>query len=164
MAPPSSFRMYFRANVRPVSFFSTMRTFPKAPLPTTRRRRNWFKFTSSQEESVTALHIIANNRCVQHTQDKKSATHPHRWSTPVSLASYPLRNSIWENSSMAFGLVKSPRTHPNRCAAGVGPGRYMIIHRRQAEKNDWRMERRSRCAIARNSRYRGLRAVASRAH
>lgn len=36
---PSSFRMYFSANDSPVSFRSTMRTFPKAPRPTTRRRR-----------------------------------------------------------------------------------------------------------------------------
>ena len=36
---PSSLRIYFRAKVRPVSFLSTMRTFPNAPLPTTRRRR-----------------------------------------------------------------------------------------------------------------------------
>ena len=36
---PSSLRIYFRAKVRPVSFLSTMRTFPKAPLPTTRSKR-----------------------------------------------------------------------------------------------------------------------------
>lgn len=42
---PSSFRMYFRAKVRPVSFRSTMRTFPKAPLPTTRKRRKWLRLT-----------------------------------------------------------------------------------------------------------------------
>lgn len=36
---PSSFRMYFKANVRPVSLRSTMRTLPNAPLPTTRSRR-----------------------------------------------------------------------------------------------------------------------------
>lgn len=37
---PSSFRMYLRANVNPVSFFSTIRTLPKAPFPTTRNSRN----------------------------------------------------------------------------------------------------------------------------
>lgn len=35
--PPSSLRMYFKAKVKPVSFLSTMRTLPKAPLPTTRK-------------------------------------------------------------------------------------------------------------------------------
>lgn len=43
---PSSFRMYFSANDRPVSFLSTIRTFPKAPRPTTRRRRKWFRLTA----------------------------------------------------------------------------------------------------------------------
>ena len=42
---PSSFRMYFSANDSPVSFRSTMRTFPKAPRPTTRNRRKWFRLT-----------------------------------------------------------------------------------------------------------------------
>lgn len=41
----SSFRMYFKANVRPVSFLSTMRTFPKAPFPTTLSNRKWLRFT-----------------------------------------------------------------------------------------------------------------------
>lgn len=36
---PSSFRMYFRANDKPVSFLSTIRTLPKAPRPTTRSKR-----------------------------------------------------------------------------------------------------------------------------
>ena len=36
---PSSLRIYFRAKVKPVSFRSTMRTFPNAPFPTTRSRR-----------------------------------------------------------------------------------------------------------------------------
>jgi hypothetical protein len=43
----SSFRMYFNANVRPVSFRSTIRTFPNAPLPTTRSKRKWLRLTSS---------------------------------------------------------------------------------------------------------------------
>lgn len=43
----SSFRMYFSANVRPVSFRSTIRTFPNAPLPTTRSKRKWLRLTSS---------------------------------------------------------------------------------------------------------------------
>lgn len=47
---PSSFRIYFNANDRPVSFLSTIRTFPKAPLPTTRSRRKWFKFTARNEQ------------------------------------------------------------------------------------------------------------------
>lgn len=42
---PSSFRMYLSAKVNPVSFFSTIRTFPKAPFPTTRSNRNWFRLT-----------------------------------------------------------------------------------------------------------------------
>ena len=67
-------------------------------------------------------------------QGKEPATHPRRWSTPVSLASYPLRNSIRENSSIAFRFVKSPRTHPNRCAAGIGPGRYVMIRRRRRKR------------------------------
>lgn len=36
---PSSLRIYLRAKARLVSLRSTMRTFPKAPRPTTRRRR-----------------------------------------------------------------------------------------------------------------------------
>lgn len=36
---PSSFRMYFKAKVKPESFRSTILTLPNAPLPTTRRRR-----------------------------------------------------------------------------------------------------------------------------
>jgi hypothetical protein len=47
--PPSSFLMYFRANDRPVSFLSTIRTLPKAPRPTTLRRRKWFRFTNADE-------------------------------------------------------------------------------------------------------------------
>ena len=43
----SSFRMYLSANVRPVSFRSTIRTFPNAPLPTTRSKRKWLRLTSS---------------------------------------------------------------------------------------------------------------------
>lgn len=42
---PSSFLMYLSAKVRPVSLRSTMRTLPKAPLPTTRSSRKWFRFT-----------------------------------------------------------------------------------------------------------------------
>ena len=42
----SSFRMYLRAKVKPVSFRSTIRTLPKAPLPTTRRRRKWLRLTA----------------------------------------------------------------------------------------------------------------------
>jgi hypothetical protein len=42
---PSSLRMYFSANVNPVSFLSTMRTLPNAPLPTTRSKRKWLRFT-----------------------------------------------------------------------------------------------------------------------
>ena len=38
--------MYFNAKDSPVSFLSTIRTFPNAPRPTTRRRRKWFKFTA----------------------------------------------------------------------------------------------------------------------
>lgn len=45
---PSSFRIYFSANVRPVSFLSTILTLPKAPLPTTRRRRKWFRLTAGR--------------------------------------------------------------------------------------------------------------------
>lgn len=41
----SSLRMYLRAKVRPVSLRSTMRTLPKAPLPTTRSRRKWLRLT-----------------------------------------------------------------------------------------------------------------------
>lgn len=41
----SSFLMYFRAKVRPESFRSTILTFPKAPFPTTRRRRKWLRLT-----------------------------------------------------------------------------------------------------------------------
>lgn len=44
---PSSFRIYLRANDRLVSFRSTIRTLPKAPRPTTRRRRKWLRFTAS---------------------------------------------------------------------------------------------------------------------
>lgn len=47
----SSFRMYFKAKVKPVSFRSTIRTFPKAPFPTTRRSRKWFKFTIGTRNS-----------------------------------------------------------------------------------------------------------------
>lgn len=36
---PSSFLIYFKANDKPVSFLSTMRTLPNAPRPTTRKRR-----------------------------------------------------------------------------------------------------------------------------
>lgn len=36
---PASFLMYLRANVKLVSFLSTMRTFPNAPFPTTRSSR-----------------------------------------------------------------------------------------------------------------------------
>lgn len=42
---PSSFRIYLRANVRLVSLRSTIRTLPKAPRPTTRNSRKWFRFT-----------------------------------------------------------------------------------------------------------------------
>jgi hypothetical protein len=38
--------MYFNANERPVSFLSTMRTLPKAPRPTTRKRRKWLRLTA----------------------------------------------------------------------------------------------------------------------
>jgi len=51
-AVPSSFRMYFNANDRPVSFLSTMRTFPNAPRPTTRRRRKWLRFTAKPSVSI----------------------------------------------------------------------------------------------------------------
>ena len=37
--------MYLRAKVKPVSFRSTMRTFPNAPFPTTRRSRKWLRLT-----------------------------------------------------------------------------------------------------------------------
>ena len=50
--PPSSFRMYLRAKDRPVSFLSTIRTLPKAPRPTTLRRRKWFRFTARQPRAV----------------------------------------------------------------------------------------------------------------
>lgn len=45
MCVPSSLRMYLSANDSPVSLRSTIRTLPKAPRPTTRRRRKWFKLT-----------------------------------------------------------------------------------------------------------------------
>ena len=41
--------MYFRANVNPVSFRSTIRTFPNAPLPTTRSNRKWLRFTDPRD-------------------------------------------------------------------------------------------------------------------
>lgn len=46
---PSSFRMYFRAKDKLVSFLSTMRTLPKAPRPTTRSRRKWLRLTKWRE-------------------------------------------------------------------------------------------------------------------
>lgn len=46
---PSSFRMYFNAKDSPVSFLSTIRTFPNAPRPTTRKRRKWFRFTAHRD-------------------------------------------------------------------------------------------------------------------
>lgn len=49
---PSSLRMYLRAKDRPVSLRSTMRTLPKAPRPTTRRRRKWLRFTRKEPLSV----------------------------------------------------------------------------------------------------------------
>lgn len=49
---PSSFRIYLRANVRPESFLSTMRTFPNAPFPTTRRRRKWLRLTIQKKRSA----------------------------------------------------------------------------------------------------------------
>ncbi len=45
---PSSFRMYFNAKDSPVSFLSTIRTFPNAPRPTTRKRRKWLRFTAKE--------------------------------------------------------------------------------------------------------------------
>lgn len=48
---PSSLRMYFRANAKPVSFLSTIRTLPKAPRPTTRNNRKWLRFTVKQYET-----------------------------------------------------------------------------------------------------------------
>ena len=42
---PSSLRIYLRAKVKPVSFLSTMRTLPKAPLPTTLSSRKWLRLT-----------------------------------------------------------------------------------------------------------------------
>lgn len=50
---PSSLRMYLSANERPVSLRSTIRTLPKAPRPTTRSRRKWFKLT----RAPPALHV-----------------------------------------------------------------------------------------------------------
>lgn len=49
---PSSLRIYLSANVRPVSFLSTIRTLPKAPLPTTRRRRKWLRLTGFPRVSI----------------------------------------------------------------------------------------------------------------
>jgi hypothetical protein len=57
---PSSFRMYLSAKVRPVSFRSTMRTLPNAPLPTTRSSRKWLRFTAGELVTVFAtlfLHV-----------------------------------------------------------------------------------------------------------
>lgn len=42
--------MYFNANVKPVSLRSTMRTLPKAPLPTTRSRRKWLRLTGRGQQ------------------------------------------------------------------------------------------------------------------
>ena len=47
---PSSFRMYFNANVSPESLRSTILTLPNAPLPTTRNRRKWFRLTTSDQQ------------------------------------------------------------------------------------------------------------------
>src|SRR5271170_3609791 len=47
---PSSLRMYFSAKVNPESLRSTMRTLPKAPLPTTRSRRKWLRHTVTRRE------------------------------------------------------------------------------------------------------------------
>lgn len=41
----SSLRMYFNAKVSCVSFLSTIRTLPKAPLPTTRSNLKWLRLT-----------------------------------------------------------------------------------------------------------------------
>lgn len=43
--------MYLRAKDRPVSFLSTIRTLPKAPRPTTRSKRKWFRFTATREKA-----------------------------------------------------------------------------------------------------------------
>jgi hypothetical protein len=48
---PSSFLMYFSANVKPVSFLSTIRTLPKAPFPTTLSNRKWLRLTRNGEVS-----------------------------------------------------------------------------------------------------------------
>lgn len=41
----SSLRIYLRAKVKAVSLRSTMRTLPKAPLPTTRKSLKWLSLT-----------------------------------------------------------------------------------------------------------------------
>lgn len=57
---PSSFLMYFKANVRPVSFLSTILTFPNAPLPTTRRSRKWSRFTERCQRCPRLMRRIFN--------------------------------------------------------------------------------------------------------
>lgn len=50
--------MYLRAKVKPVSFRSTMRTLPKAPLPTTRSSRKWSRLTAVHQCPVLRKSVV----------------------------------------------------------------------------------------------------------
>ena len=63
--PPSSFRMYLRANDKFVSFLSTIRTLPKAPRPTTLRRRKWLRFTVEKAKAVLVGLSSATGRAAE---------------------------------------------------------------------------------------------------
>ena len=85
---PSSFRIYFKANVNPVSFRSTIRTFPKAPFPTTLSSRKWLRLTigGGKRISIIQRHI---NKVTISDQPLKPVL------APSSLSAFTTSRASW---------------------------------------------------------------------
>ena len=116
---PSSLRIYFNAKVKPVSFFSTIRTLPKAPLPTTRSSRNWFKFTIPESVKYIFAACLggsapAATAGVWSAQARSGSTYPHCRRQPVSLGNFPSRTVVVMTTEREIVVSRHLRQHPIR--------------------------------------------------
>lgn len=120
---PSSLRIYFNAKVKPVSFFSTIRTLPKAPLPTTRSSRNWFKFTIPKSVKSCTEYIFpaclagsapAATAGVWSAETRSGSTYPHCRRQPVSLGNFPSRTVVVMTTEREIVVSRHLRQHPIR--------------------------------------------------
>lgn len=150
--PPSSFLMYLSAKVRPVSLRSTMRTLPKAPLPTTRSRRKWLRFTAGacqpgvvDDVGPEAIGLVSPRTLVGEDHGLAVAlTHGGLWDGDGSSRMHQRAGRRALRAALAAGRRGCGRGRGDK---GVGAGAASGGQRRRAGTRGVCMDAAARCSV-----------------